>query len=91
MSRPPQARQAREVERHVEIWRKNTQRTRDLFGTEFIMRVTDYSDSAADKNIESAKRYIAKKKANKALRESFVYYINHRKDKSAFKKAALVV
>ncbi len=84
----PQTRQAREVERQVEIWRKNTQRTRDLFGTEFIMRVTDYSDSAMDKNIESAKRYIAAKKPNKALRESFVYYINHRKDKSAFKKAA---
>ncbi len=83
----PQAKQAREVEKQMEIWRERTQRVRDLFGTEFIMRVFDknYTD---EQKIATAKAKIQQKKIDKSTVESFEYYIANLKNKNAFQKQA---
>ena len=82
----PQAKQAREVERQVEIWRENTRITRDLFGTEFIMRVCEIGDVEA--RAAKARRKLADPKFSKSLVYSFKFYVENYKNAALFQKRA---
>lgn len=82
----PQAKQAREVERQVEIWRENTRLERDLFGTEFIMRVCEIGDVEA--RAAKARRKLADPKFSKSLVYSFKFYVENYKNAALFQKRA---
>lgn len=82
----PQAKQSREVERQVEIWRENTRLTRDLFGTEFIMRVCEIGD--VETRAAKARRKLADPKFSKSLVNSFKFYVENYKNAALFQKRA---
>ncbi len=87
LNNTPQADQARDVEKQIEIWRERTQRVRDLFGTEFIMRVFDQKYTPEQK-AHIARAKIEQKKISQSTVESFEWYIENYKNKNTFQKQA---
>lgn len=82
----PQAQQALEVERCVEVWRERTQRLRDLFGTEFILNIFKNPNSA--QKIEFVKERLKQNKVHKQDIYGFTYYVENKAKEPAIKKQA---